>query len=42
MRHLLVVDNRCFHRTAGYDGAMAGMAGNIGKHWKTAEEDAGR
>jgi len=41
VRHLLVWDGKCLHRTAGDDGGRQGTAENIGKHRKTAE-DGGR
>jgi len=42
VRHLLVGDGRCLHRTAGDGGGRQGTAENIGKHRKTAEDGGGR
>ena len=41
MRHLLVEDGRCLHRTAGYDGGQQGTRENIGNQRKTAEDGGG-
>ena len=42
MRHLLVGDGRCLHRTAGDDGGRRKTSENIGKHRKTAGDHRGR
>jgi len=41
VRHLLVWDGKCLHRTAGDDGGRQGTAENSGKHRKTAEDGGG-
>jgi len=41
VRHLLVGDGRCLHRTAGDDGGRQGTAENIEKQRKKAEDGGG-
>ena len=41
VRHLLVWDGKCLHRTAGDHGGRWGMAENIGKQRKTAGDGGG-